>query len=489
MKRFISMLLAVIILISSFTFVSLAATSGSCGSGVTWELSSSGVLTISGSGAMGDYGYTDGKYNPWNSYRDKIKEVNVKSGVTKIGSYAFYKCSALTKVTIADSVKAVNKDAFKGCSSLKSYTVPKNVTDIGRHLFHDCTSLEKVTIHSGVKTINNNAFENCSAFNEIVFEGTEDQWSKINFVYSGNTERDMLLVENFTIKKGSVHKHSFSYYTSDKVNGIKYAKCDTDYCYKMKVEKLVTTCPHWFCYWVYNFDADYGKNATETSTCWYGCGTKKTRERANSMLVNSVNKFNDVKKGAWYVEYIDFVVGHGIFSGTSAKTFAPTGNITRAMFVTLLYRLAGIYGEKTSVSTTVNFTDVPKKSWYYDAVNWAASKEITTGTSATTFSPNKNITRQEICAMLIRFSDRVGILVKTNTNHVNFTDTGSIANWAKEAVSTCQEGGLINGYPNGKFGPTNTATRGEVAKILTLYYKYNMYVMYENKTNDEDADW
>ena len=204
------------------------------------------------------------------------------------------------------------------------------------------------------------------------------------------------------------------------------------------------------------------------------------------MLINSVKEFKDVKSGQWYVYYIDFAVGPGMFAGTSETTFEPLAPITRAMFVTVLARIAGV---ELNNKQSTSFTDVTSGKWFTGAVVWAASKGITEGTSKTTFSPTRNITRQEICTMIVRYSDREGILLETNVTPVTFTDDGSIASWAKSAVYLCQKNGLINGHTDGSFKPTQTATRSEVAKILTMYYKYNRRSGYDNYTSDEAADW
>ncbi len=411
-KRIFSIILAVIMLISSLSVITYAAAtaSGSCGSDINWELSSKGKLTLTGSGKMYDYGYTSDTYSPWNDYRNDIKEVKISDGITVLGEYAFYKFSNLTKISIPDSVTEIRKDVFKGCTSLKSYTVPDKVTEISRHLFHDCTSLEKITIHKGVKTIHTNAFENCAAFTDIVYEGSEAQWKEINFVYSSTEELKMMGVENFKIKDGGLkHDCVFSNYETDVSAGKKIAKCETVYCFKTKSKKSYGACgdKHFFMYYLFNNDDSYYKNGTETSLCYVDCGASHTRERENSMLIDSVSEFKDVKKGAWYVEYIDFAVGRAMFKGTSETTFEPNSNITRAMFVTILSRLSG---EELSNKVNSGFKDVPTDQWYTGAVKWAYEKGITNGTGDG-FSPDKNITRQELCAMLVRFSDRQGILL------------------------------------------------------------------------------
>ena len=137
--------------------------SGNCGangSNVTWNLTSDGTLTISGSGAMKDY--ASNSEIPWYNNRGQIQSVTIEQGVTSIGAYAFSGCSSLTSVTIPDGVTPIGESAFANCSSLTSVTIPNSVTSIGY-----------------------SAFDGCSSLKDVYYGGTEEQWSKI-FISAGN---------------------------------------------------------------------------------------------------------------------------------------------------------------------------------------------------------------------------------------------------------------------------------------------------------------
>ena len=138
--------------------------SGSCGANVTWMLDSSGLLTISGTGAMDDYLWYG---NPWYSSSEYITTVRIKNGVTSIGSHAFSGCSSMTGVTIPDSVTSMGSHAFYDCTSLTDVTIPDSITSIGDCVFRDCTGLTSVTIPSGVTTIGYHAFESCSSLTGV----------------------------------------------------------------------------------------------------------------------------------------------------------------------------------------------------------------------------------------------------------------------------------------------------------------------------------
>lgn len=133
--------------------------SGTCGTGLTWNLSSSGVLTISGSGRMTNYGSGTA---PWFPERLSIKSIVIESGVTGIGNYAFYYCVNAVTVSIPDTVQSIGYDAFAQCAALKSVEIPYGVKYISSSLFYNCTSLTKVTVPESVTYIESNAFENCT---------------------------------------------------------------------------------------------------------------------------------------------------------------------------------------------------------------------------------------------------------------------------------------------------------------------------------------
>ena len=130
--------------------------SGSCGNNVTYKYSeSTHTLTISGSGAMQNYGTP-----PWYSYRNDIKAVVIEDGVTKIGNLAFNECSSLTSVSIPNSVTSIGEAAFYGCSSLTSVSIPNSVTSIGNFAFVYCSSLKYVAVNAETPpTLGSRAFD------------------------------------------------------------------------------------------------------------------------------------------------------------------------------------------------------------------------------------------------------------------------------------------------------------------------------------------
>ena len=189
-KRLLSFVLAVLMIASLLPATALAADivdSGTCGaegdgSNLTWTLDREGVLTISGSGDMYDYGLSDA---PWYGIRSRVKSAVIADGVTSIGYKAFDDCTSLTSVTIPDSVTSIGDSAFSGCTSLTSVTIPDSVTSIGDSAFSGCTSLTSVTLPDSVTRIGERAFYYCTSLTSVTIPDSVTSIGE--FAFSGCT--------------------------------------------------------------------------------------------------------------------------------------------------------------------------------------------------------------------------------------------------------------------------------------------------------------
>ena len=172
--------------------------------------------------------------------------------------------------------------------------------------------------------------------------------------------------------------------------------------------------------------------------------------------------FTDVPADRWSYPYIKQLYDAGVVSGTSATTFEPTANVTRAQFVTMI---AGLAGADVSGYASGPFDDVQAGSWYAPYVNWAAASGIVSGTSATTFDPAAEISRQDMAVMLYNYAQQAGVQLE-QTKVTPFTDEGSIAAYALPAVQALHSAGVISGMPNGSFQPQATTTREQACVVL-----------------------
>lgn len=123
-------------------------------SNIEWKISDDGVLTISGEGEMPDYmAYQEGYEAPWSSVKDKIKQVVIESGITKIGNDAFFKCKNLTEVKLPDTITEIGSAVFYDCTNLKTINIPESATVLGDSLFYECNSLESIELPAGLEII------------------------------------------------------------------------------------------------------------------------------------------------------------------------------------------------------------------------------------------------------------------------------------------------------------------------------------------------
>ena len=177
--------------------------------------------------------------------------------------------------------------------------------------------------------------------------------------------------------------------------------------------------------------------------------------------------FVDVAAEDWYGDAVAAVYARGLMMGTAEDTFAPELAASRGMVVSILHRLAG--------SPTVNaevFEDVAADDWYGQAVAWAASEGIASGTSAETFSPNAAVTREQLTALLCNFVAQQGMDTTARSDLSNFDDAAAVSDWAQDAVSWAHAEGLLAGTSATTLSPQGEATRAQLAAMLVRFSDY-----------------
>ena len=180
---------------------------------------------------------------------------------------------------------------------------------------------------------------------------------------------------------------------------------------------------------------------------------------------NPAPVFTDIT-GHWAADNILFAASRGLLSGTSDTTFSPGTGMTRGMFVTALGRLAGINPDSYQ---TGKFTDVKADAYYAPYVNWAAQTGIVEGVTATTFAPDTNINREQMAVIMKNYAAKLGYDLPQTLKAVTFADNTQISSWAKDAVKSMQQAGILAGKNENKFDPKGTATRAEVATVLRRF--------------------
>ena len=177
------------------------------------------------------------------------------------------------------------------------------------------------------------------------------------------------------------------------------------------------------------------------------------------------SKFVDVKTSDWHYSWITKAVEAELFHGVSETQFAPDAAMTRAMFVTVLYRLEG----SPAVSGTSKFTDVPANEWYTDAVIWASENGIVNGATETKFAPEQNLLREQLAAMLLRYTMKFAKTDATGRRDLSsFADCGKVSDYALDAMQWSYYHGIVGGS-EGLLLPDGNATRAQCAKMLISF--------------------
>lgn len=185
----------------------------------------------------------------------------------------------------------------------------------------------------------------------------------------------------------------------------------------------------------------------------------------NKPSYENTNKFfSDVKPNDWFYDSVRFMVEKNLMNGISKDKFSPNTNLTRAMAITIIYRLAGT----PQVKTTNNFSDVHDE-YYKNAVSWGVENKIIKGIGNNLFAPEKFVTREELTAMLFRYTKLIGKDTSVNAGVDMFKDGTNVNDWAKESFGYAIGSGLINGYEDGTLKPQKNITRAEIAKIINKF--------------------
>lgn len=229
---------------------------------------------------------------------------------------------------------------------------------------------------------------------------------------------------------------------------------------------------------VFHYTDDYTKE--QGSEKWHGSSSVSTNKKDDDEETQTDEKptdenadvkpeftdttFVDVKKDDWHYESVKYVYENNLMQGTG-NGFEPESKMTRAMLVTVLYRIAN----PEATENTHNFNDVSDGQWYSDAVAWAASNKIVSGVSETAFAPDEDITREQMALIIYRFAKMQGFNVSETSNLENFTDTNNISDWALDAIKWANSASLVNGTSDTTLSPKDTATRAQVAAILMRF--------------------
>lgn len=243
---------------------------------------------------------------------------------------------------------------------------------------------------------------------------------------------------------------------------------------------------------VFHYTDDYSKERDEKKKGGSSSGTTNTENKqeqtddavksdetnkSDDVTVDEPvveNSYNDVKENEWFSEAVSFVSKHNYMTGVSDDEFMPEGNLTRAMLVTILYRM-----ENEPETVLSQFEDVSENAWYSKAIGWASENNIVSGVGDNKFAPDENITREQIATILMRYIEKyqgVENTVEDNTLAEMYEDGKDISSYALKAIAFMNKNGVINGRTDTTLNPKDTATRAETAMIITVMFEKNLLV-------------
>lgn len=175
--------------------------------------------------------------------------------------------------------------------------------------------------------------------------------------------------------------------------------------------------------------------------------------------------FTDVKESDWFYKGVAYVVDKGVMSGVSENQFDPSGKLTRAMMVQMLYNME----DRPACDAENAFIDVPVGQWYTDAVIWANDEKIVSGMGDGLFAPNMEITREQMVVMLYNYAKYKGYDVTASADLSKFADNASVSTWAQPAMQWAVAEGYISGMGDNQLAPQGTATRAEIASVIMRF--------------------
>lgn len=519
-KKVLALLLCagmLLLVLPTTIFRAEAATSGSCGTNMTWSFNTStGHLTIKGSGTMK-------RNTPWREdYSSAITSVSIGYGVENISDFAFYGCKNLKTVTIPSSVKELGEYAFQR-TAIESIVIPNSVTKIAQYCFSSCEELVAVDLPDNLKYLGSDAFANCEKLRSIDIPGTLSTIpsycfsrnyalkelvlpegvmtigshaffacgiQKISlprslteiraYAFKGSGLREITIPHNITIIEEFTFDQCMSLERVNFPNTLReirhraFSECESlkRVILPSSLEYLGSSC--------FSFSENLetimflssDTNIDMFAFDWapyvsgYEGSTAQQYAKGHELEFRPLT-YDDVMPWEWYYGATQYATDKGLMNGVGTRKFNPEGLTNRGMLVTILWRYAGERLEGSNI-----FVDVDENLWYAPGVAWASYNQIVNGVGDQRFNPMGTVTREQMAVILFRYCNMLGIDTSNRASLEAFSDGEIVSSWAEDAISWAVAEGLINGNRSGEIlslDPTRGATRAQTATILMRF--------------------
>jgi hypothetical protein len=440
-KRMISLFLTLCMILALLSGAAFAAdSSGDTADGLHWELSGN-TLTITGKGAMQDYTARgvgvgpDITEAPWAEYADTIRSVVLSNGITDVGANAF-RGLPIESAKFPASLTKIGDFAFTAGlnGTLKQLSLPNGLKTIGRSAFSGA-AVTTLTIPGTVQSIGDYAFSHMDQLRELRFAEGFQTWKNVEYGWAISHDYALETVY-FPSTLTGLPENAFD--GCNTIHDVYYTGTEADW------NKLT-------------------EGFSETTTQFL---LKQCEAVVHFVEADPMAAFKDLDPNGWYYDSVSYCVYHGLMNGTGSDTFSPNEGLTRAMVVTILWRLC----DQPTAEKETTFTDLTQK-WYRAAVAWAQESGVVNGMDDTHFAPDQNISRQDFVTILCRFLAAAGGKIET-ADLSGFADAADISGYARTAMAWAVQAGIINGIVSeGKTyaDPRGTATRAQAAAIFMRF--------------------
>ena len=397
----------------------------------------------------------------WSSW--ELARVKLPSGLTSIANNLFAACDSLSEISIPDGVTSIGYGAFSECDSLTSITIPDGVTSIEGNVFKGCENLTSVTLPNGITSIGDNAFQDCENLAGITIPDTVTSIGQ--HAFSGCKRMSSLtLSQNLTTIGNSAFFRCESLTSVTIPDGVTSISTGTFSRCKSLANIFIPVSAAYVSRSAFEgceslTDLYYGGSPAQ----WEGTShlnlddyiLENVTIHYNAQAIPAaVGGFTDVQENAYYADAVLWAVDGGVTSGTSATTFSPDSTCTTAEVLTFLWRASG----SPAASGGNPYADVPAGAYYEQAALWAGEEGLVSGSA---FGGGAPCTRADAVTYLWRLAGQ------PSAGAADFADVPAGADFAP-AVAWAVEQGVTTGTGGDRFSPDTTCTRGQ---IMTFLYR------------------